>query len=191
MLANTLWIMPEEMKPPEWPRRRKAAALLLVLGIAAFAYFLWVRTESAASHSLARVGQPLPPLPVEVSNTEVDLNNYAAGNRRVIVFYSPSCSTCRRVLPALRPLPAGIRLILVNEAADRNDFRKSDFAGAAFFHDRRRVLAHSFGAAAMPVVLFVDEGGILRDALAGSHEKELIQRKLKEFAVHSGNPAEP
>jgi hypothetical protein len=164
-------------------KRRWIAALGLAAAIVAVGYFLWVRTQSANPDSLVRIDRPLPPFVVASSDAAVDLRTFAAGDRRVIVFYSPSCSVCKEVLPALHPFPSNLRLILVKESLDPNDSDISSLPAAALFHDRWRVLSRALTAASLPTLLFVDGRGVLRDGLVGRHERFMIQRKLKEFAV--------
>ncbi len=53
------------------------------------------------------------------------------------------------------------------------------------FFDRNGVLARSFAMAGLPTILLVDEGGVLRDGLVGAHGRDLVQRRLREFAGRS------
>jgi thiol-disulfide isomerase/thioredoxin len=174
-------------KPPIFSRpwRRFSAALCLVIGTGVAVYLAkWIHFASADPQSLARLDQPLPPLVVDASGVDVDLRKFAAGIRCVIVFYSPSCHVCREILPALQPFPASLRLIMVNESTEPEDPKVTGFPGAALFHDRWRVLSRSFAMPTLPTIIFMDEEGILRDGLVGSHERRFVQQKLKEFAIH-------
>jgi hypothetical protein len=166
--------------------RRIAAGSLLTIGITAAA-FLKIRfyDGSADPQSLACIDQPLPSLIVEASGTAVDIKKIVAGARCIIVFYSPSCRICREVLPTLQPFPDSLRLILINESVDHEDSTLSGFPNAIHFHDRWGVISHSFAIAVLPTILFVDESGILRDAIIGSRGKDSVHKKLKEFAVRS------
>jgi hypothetical protein len=163
--------------------RRFIAALGLAAAIIAAGYFLWIRLQSASPQSQVRINRPLPPLVVASAGAAVDLRTFAAGARRVIVFYSPSCHICKEVLPALQPFPSNLQLIMVRESSDPNDLDVSGFPAAALFHDRWHVLSRAFTAVALPTFLFVDGSGVLRDGLVGRHERLFIQRKLKEFAI--------
>ena len=185
MLGKIPWSSLEEPLQRSLCRRRAIAVLCLVLGISAAVCLMWIHSDPAGPYSLARLDQPLPSLVVDASGVKVDLKKFAEGVRCIIVFYSPSCRICREVLPALRPFPPALRLIMVNEAPDQEGSEISGFPNAALFHDRWRALSRSFAAAALPTILFVDEDGILRDGLAGSHGREFVQQKLKEFAVHT------
>ena len=165
-------------------RRRIAAALCLLIGTSVVAYTkIWVHFRSARAHSVARVGKPLPSLTVEASGIAIDLKECIAGRRSVIVFYSPSCRTCKEELPALLPFPATLRLILVNESRARDSSDILGFSGVPLLNDRWGVLSRSFGIRGIPTMIFVDENGILRDGLVGSHKRTLVQEKLKEFAT--------
>jgi hypothetical protein len=163
--------------------RRFIAALALAGAMIAAGYFLWIRLQSASPQLQVRVDRPLPPLVVASADAAVDLRAFAAGARRVIVFYSPSCRICKEVLPALQPFPSNLRLIMVKESSDPNDTDISGLPVTALFHDRWHVLSRAFTAVALPTFLFVDSGGVLRDGLVGRHEKIFIQQKLKEFAI--------
>jgi hypothetical protein len=166
--------------------RRIAAGSLLAIGIAAAAFLkIQLPDGSADPQSLACIDQPLPSLIVEASGTAVDLKKIVAGAPCVIVFYSPSCRICREVLPTLQPFPDSLRLILINESADHEDSILSGFPNATHFHDRWGVISRSFAIAVLPTILFVDENGILRDAIIGSHGQDFAHKKLKEFAICS------
>jgi thiol-disulfide isomerase/thioredoxin len=164
-------------------RRRLVAGLCLAL-VAVAGGFLRIQSEyaSAGTNSLARIGYPLPSLTVENSDGVVDLNTFVSGTRSIIVFYSPSCKTCKRVLPALRPFPDMLRLILINVSPHEGNPELPVFGGAARFYDRRKILSRSFAAAGLPTILFVDEAGILRDGIVGLYGRGFVQRKLKDFA---------
>jgi hypothetical protein len=173
----------EDSKSTARGMRRFLTASGLAAAIAVAGTFLWIRSQSADPHSQVRRNQPLPPLMVASSGTAVDLRTFAAGARRVIVFYSPSCRRCQELLPSLRPFPSSLRLIMVNVSSDLNDPDISGLRPAALFHDRWHVLSRAFTAVSLPVLLFVDGGGVLRDGLVGRHERFFIQKKLKEFAI--------
>ncbi len=163
-------------------RRRIAAALCLFVGTGiAVSIKLWGRFGSGDPKSLARIGRPLPHLLVEASDVPVDLKEITLGRRSVIVFYSPSCRTCAAELPALRPFPTSLRLVMVSESSSRK-YEGMGFPEALLCYDRWSVLTRSFAAVALPTIVFVDEGGILLDGLVGRHEPGLLQRRLKEFA---------
>jgi hypothetical protein len=170
------------------PLRRVAAAFCLTAVVAA-ATSLLVRNHlrSAQPHLLARIDCPLPSLVVQSSQGKVDLRTFAVGSRCIIVFYSSSCKVCRRALPALQPLPEALRLILVNEAAGPDDSLLKGFPDAVHFHDQWKALKKSFAAASLPVILFVDERGILRDGIFGARTRSLMQQKLRSFAVGSSD----
>jgi len=163
--------------------RRFIAALGLAAAVVAAGYFLWIRLQSANPQSQVRMNRPLPPRVVASADAAVDLRTFAAGARRVIVFYSPACHICKEVLPALQPFPSNLQLIMVRESSDLNGLDISGFPDAALFHDRWHVLSRAFTAVALPTFLFVDGSGVLRDGLVGRHERIFIQQKLKEFAV--------
>ena len=163
-------------------RRRIASAFCLFLGLSV-AVWLRIHFGSAGSQTAARLGEPMPSLTVDDSGAEVDLREFAAGTRSVIVFYSPTCSACRETLPALQPFPATLSLIMVNESRARENPEPPGIPNAAFFYDRWSVLPRSFAIARLPTIIFVDENGILRDGLVGVHVRELVQEKLKGFAA--------
>jgi hypothetical protein len=166
--------------------RRIAAALCLIAAIVA-AIFLRIQLApgSVDTKLLARIGHPLPALIVEGSEGVADLGKLAPGTRSIIVFYSPSCKTCERVLPALQPFPSLLRLILVNESPDEGSEAWSGFPDAVHFYDRQKILSRLFAAPALPTILFVDESGILRDGIVGFYQRAYVQRKLQDFAIHS------
>ncbi len=163
-------------------RRRIKAALFLLMGSGiVLGIKSWTPFGPGDSKTLARIGQPLPPLRVELSGTGVDLRDLTSGRRSVIIFYSPSCQTCRTELPSLKPFPESLLLVMVSES--NSEAREGlELENALLCYDRWGVLTRSFAAAALPTIAFVDEGGILRDGLLGSHEPGLLRRRLKEFA---------
>lgn len=173
---------------PKSKRRIVAALCLVAAAIGAVLLKIKLEAGSAKKNLLIRMDHPLPSLAVEDSDGTVDLKTFVSGTRSVIVFYSPSCRICKKVLPALRPFPDTLRLILVNVSTDQGHSEFSEFQGAARFHDKRRILSKSFAAAAVPTILFVDEAGILRDGIVGLYRRGFVQRKLKMFAAHSYDP---
>ena len=169
----------------KFPQRIAAALCLIAAVVAAVFLRIQLAPGSVDTKLLARIGHPLPALMVEGAEGTLDLGKLASGTRRVIVFYSPSCKTCERVLPALQPFPDPLRLILVNESPDEDSEELSGFPGAAHFYDRQKILSRLFAATALPTILFIDESGILRDGIVGYYERAYIQRKLESFAIHS------
>jgi len=175
---------------PKSKRRVVAALCLAAAVVAAVCLRIQLAPGSADTNLLARIDQPLPSLTVESSEGPVDLNKLVSGTRSVIVFYSPSCKTCTRVLPALQPFPDTLRLILVNESPDEEEEELSGFQDTARFYDKQKILSRFFTAAALPTILFVDEVGILRDGIVGLYGRGFVQRKLKDFAIHSYDRAQ-
>ncbi len=162
-------------------RRVKAALFLFVGSGIVLSFKLWAPFGLGDSRTPARIGQPLPHLRVELSGTAVDLRDVTSGRRSVIVFYSPSCQSCRAELPSLRPFPESLLLVMVSESnSAKNEGLVPD--AALLCCDRWGVLPRSFAAAALPTIVFVDENGTLRDGLLGLHEPGLLQRRLREFA---------
>lgn len=167
------------------PKRRILSGVCLSAAIllAGYARVNWVRTHASSPALIARLGSALPPLPVtDASGRLVDVGKLSVGSRTVIAFYSASCHICQAVLPELRPLPAPLRLILVNEETGKPFHAPEGFETALQFRDSNHVLSRSFPMSGVPTILFVDERGILRDGLVGEHARGLLQRKLKEFA---------
>jgi hypothetical protein len=167
--------------------QRFMAALGLAVAMIAAGYFLWICLQAANANSLARIDRALPSLKVDSLGGAVDLRAVAAGAQRVIVFYSPSCPTCKEVLPGLLPFPPDLRLIMVNESSESNGPEISSLPATALLRDRWHALSHAFTVASLPTLLFVDGNGILRDGLIGRHERLFIQKKLKEFAKPTGS----
>lgn len=167
--------------------KRRIFAALCLAAAAAAAVFLRIQLAPgyADTNLLARIGHPLPALTVENSEGAVNLSRLISGKRSVIVFYSPSCKTCERVLPALQPFPGTLRLILVNESPDEGDKELPGFQDAARFCDRQKSLSRLFAATALPTILFVDESGILRDGIVGFYRHAFVRQKLENFAIHS------
>jgi thioredoxin-related protein len=173
-----------EHSPQPQPRGQRIwAALCLGIGIVAVGCFLQVQIQSSTPKNRVLLNQPLPSMIVEAAGVNTDLKSFVRGLRCLIVFHSPSCQICREMLPALRPFPPELRLILVNESRDRESSEASNFPGAAVFQDRHRILSHSFGATSLPIMLFVDENGVLRNGLTGGHTRNFVQEQLKLFAT--------
>jgi hypothetical protein len=120
---------------------------------------------------------------VDGSGSVVDAGKARSGKKTIIVFYSPSCDVCHSELPNLQPRPVGLGLILIN--VSRVSSEEADISGLqcdAMFYDRDRVFERSFSMPALPTILFVDEQGVLIAALAGAHQRDVVQNKLSEFA---------
>jgi hypothetical protein len=162
--------------------RRILAALCLGIGIVAAGYFLRLQIQSNTQRHNVRLNQPLPAMIVETVGATVDLRSITHGLRCVIVFHSPSCRICREMLPALKPFPPELRLLLVSESHEQESPALSGFPNASVFQDRNRLLARSFGTIALPVMLFVDEYGVLRNGLAGRHQPSFVREQIRLFA---------
>jgi hypothetical protein len=167
-------------------KRRINAALCLVAVITAI-MILSIQVHSSRSHRdlPARINHPLPPLVVQHSQGKVDLNSIISGSRCIIVFYAPSCKACKEILPALRPLPGKLRLIPVSVTPEQEPSLLQSSRDEDRFYDQWGVLSRSFAAASLPVILFVDEKGILRHGIFGSRDPGTLRQKLKDFAAHS------
>jgi hypothetical protein len=167
----------------KFPWRRIWAGLCLALGIAAAVLLaIWTHPGAKAHHMLARINGPMPPIEVEASGAATNLKQLVSGAKHVVVFYSLSCGICREVLPALQPFPSALRLIMISESIPRTNSEMSKFHEADFFYDRWNMLARLFIVSPLPVILLVDEGGIIRDGFVGFHERDWIQQRLNQFA---------
>jgi hypothetical protein len=167
-------------------QRRIAAAVCLTAVIAAI-MLLWIHVDNRQSRTdfPARINYPLPSLVVKHPQGKVDLNSIISGSRCIIVFYAPSCKACKEILPALQPLPGRLRLIPVSVSPEQDFSLLGSSWDVDRFYDQWGVLSRSFAAASLPVILFVDEKGILRHGIFGSREPGTLRQKLKDFASHS------
>ena len=123
----------EHSPQPQSRCRRIWAALCLGIGIVAVGYFLQVQIRSGTPKNRVLLNQPLPSMIVEAAGEDTNLKSFARGLRCVIVFHSPSCRICREMLPALRPFPPELRLILVNESRDQGNSGSIQFPGRGRF----------------------------------------------------------
>lgn len=168
-------------------RRRIVAIGYLLTGVAVVACGQWwVHAHGPNPQSLARIGRRLPSLQVEdASGKTVDLRGLASGGKTIIVFYSPTCDVCKGELPELLPFPRTLRLVMVSESGEQKmeDTLAPRFSLVQTYYDRDGVLKRSFAMAGLPTILFVDASGVLRDGLMGAHARDLVQRKLNEFAA--------
>jgi len=173
-------------------RQRITAAFSLAAVIAAMMLLaIQVRSKRPHGDLLARINHPLPSLVVKNSHEKVDLNSVIAGSRSIIVFYAPSCKVCKEVLPVLQPLPGELRLVPVSVTPERDASVLQSLRDADRFYDRWGVLSRSFAAASLPVILFVDEKGILRHGSFGSREPGALRQKLMDFAAHAQDLSDP
>jgi len=166
-------------------RRRVLSGLCLCAAVltAGYARLNWLHTHASTPALIARLGNVLPPLPVtDASGKLVDVGTVVIGSRSVIAFYSPSCRVCQAVLPELRPFPAALQLVLVNEEAGISFPPHDRFEEALEFRDSNRVFSRSFPMSGLPTILLVDEQGVLRGGLVGEHARGLLRQKLKEFS---------
>ena len=165
-------------------RSRMLAVTVLIVGVlAAAAVVLFIRSHMPRRDSVARIGATLPPLlVVDGSGRTVDAGKAGSGKKTIIVFYSPSCDVCHREFPKLQPFPTALGLMMINVNGPSSE--EVDIDGLhcdATFYDRDRMFERSFSMPALPTILFVDEQGVLIAALAGPHEREVVQNKLSAF----------
>ena len=168
-------------------RRQVAWGLFLLIGIVAAGYakILWFRARTGSPNAVARLGRELPPLPVfDCAGRAVDVAKAARGRKSIIAFYSGSCRTCQELLALLQPIPSGLTLFLIHSRSINSSQNSigPPLAWASVFSDRNDVLSRSFPLAGVPVVLFVDEQGVLRDGLVGRRALYRLRKKLQAFA---------
>ena len=101
------------------------------------------------------------------------------------MFFSPACRICSKELRYLEPFPTGLRLSMVDVGGDGPAEAPKTPAGtdAALYRDRGRAFRRSFPMLGVPLILFVDERGVLRDGVAGPAGRESLQHKLQSFAA--------
>ena len=168
-------------------RRRLVSGMCLLVGLAlaGYAKFHGARVHVTRPNGIAKLQQKLPPLPlVDCAGRPVDLGKAALGRRSVVVFYSKTCHSCQEVLPELSPFPRSLGLIMVDEAEGEAQDRQytAGLETALQLRDPNRVLVRSFPMSGMPTILFLNERGILREALVGTRARGRLQQKLIEFA---------
>ncbi|GEM_PF-1068720 len=166
--------------------RRLLAGSILAAGIIAAGYLLQGEIRSAVRRPPVRLDRPLPPLVVDRGGTDVEMADIIRGKRSVIVFHSPSCRVCREMMPALDPLPPGLRLVLVRSG--KEEARAADGApwGLDACWDRHGDFARAF--VALPTLLFVDERGVLVSGITGRRSREFVRARLERFASGAAPP---
>jgi hypothetical protein len=168
-------------------RRRILAGLGLVVATTLLLRVaLEMRARAPRRDGIARIGQSLPHLPVARRNGQLlDLSAEGAGRKRVIVFFSPACRVCREELPHLEPFPVDLQLLMVDvgDSDSAEALKTPAGADAALYCDRGEAFRRSFPMLGVPLILFVDEQGVLRDGLAGPAGREALQHKLQSFAA--------
>jgi len=166
--------------------RKRVIAVSVLVATALLAAALLVKVRSVAPRTDTRVvlGRPLPSLPVTSPlGSKVDLATIAAGKKRVIAFYSPSCDACQKELPELQPFPENLELVMVKDgSATASDAWTGAMGGGIRYTDNDRILNKAFTMPALPTLLFVDESGTVRDGLIGVHPPEITRGKLQKFA---------
>jgi hypothetical protein len=184
------------IRPAKWPirdsllrvrdRHRILAGLALVIATSLLLRLaLEIRTNAPRRDTVARIGQKLPHLPVVGRNgQDLDLSAEDAGRRRVIVFFSTACPVCRKELPYLEPFPASLRLSMVDVGGNGSAEAPKMPAGAdaALYRDQGSAFRRSFPMLGVPVILFVDERGVLQDGVAGPACREVLQHKIQSLA---------
>jgi len=166
--------------------KRLFSALVLLAGIAVVGgLMLQIRAHAPRPDSVARVGKPLPAILVsDESDHTTDVGRAGLGARTVIVFYSTSCEVCQQEIPKLRPFPASLRLIMVNEDGHSSEeIEKLGLRYTRHFYDRDRVFERLSLNPGLPTILLVDERAVLRKAFVGAHTAEELQGRLAEFAA--------
>jgi hypothetical protein len=171
--------------------KRLAAALALLTGMAVIGgLLLQIRAHVPRTESVARVGRTLPAIPIaDESGQVLDVAKVALGTKTVIVFYSTACDVCQKELPNLRPFPAALRLIMVNEGASSSE--EIDRLGLPYtrhFYDRDRIFERLSLHPGLPTILLVDEQGVLRDALVGAHSADVVRERSTKFAGTGTRP---
>jgi thiol-disulfide isomerase/thioredoxin len=166
--------------------RKRVIAVIVLLAAVALSVALFVKVRSAVPRKDTKVvlGRPLPNLPVtDPLGSKVDLATIAAGKKRVIAFYSPSCDACQKELPELHPFPENLELVMIKDGtATASDAWTGAMAGGVRYTDNDRILNQAFAMPTLPTLLFVDENGTVRDGLIGVHPPEVTRGKLQKFA---------
>jgi thiol-disulfide isomerase/thioredoxin len=128
-------------------------------------------------------GQRVPPVTLrDLDGAEVDLANWL-GQETILLFWSPSCGFCQRVLPELRgwerQRPAGVpRLLLISTgAAEAN--RAMELASPVLLDDAFHT-GRLFGAAGTPSAVLIDREGKVASGVAVGGPAVLALAGIKE-----------
>jgi thiol-disulfide isomerase/thioredoxin len=129
------------------------------------------------------IGQLVPPVTLrDLDGAEVDLANWL-GQETILLFWSPSCGFCQRVLPELRgwerQRPAGVpRLLLISTgAAEAN--RAMELASPVLLDDAFHT-GRLFGAAGTPSAVLIDREGKVASGVAVGGPAVLALAGIKE-----------
>ncbi len=170
-------------------RKRVAAGICLLLGVALFvASIVKTRTATPRKAIVARIGEPLPCLPVvDGSGNRVDATKAAPGRKAMIWFFSPSCQVCQKELVNIQPFPRSLYLIMINVGGTvgLEKFERMASEHGVLYFDRDGTFNRSFPMAGIPVVLLIDEHGVLRAGLVGTRSQSAAQQKIQTFVQSS------
>ena len=155
-------------------KKRIAGSLLLLLILVPVA--LAVRVYRGLPGEPLKVGTPAPRIAADPINGASPLPQ---SGRRVLVFFSPSCSHCRNTLAQLTLLreqhpewfagSSALQWAFIS-IADRDEteaFARGE--SWPIYHDASRAGFNSMGGFALPYVVLLDEEGLVRH----SHKSEV------------------
>lgn len=175
-------------------RKRVAGSLLLLLALTLTAFAVWVFGRLPGEP--LRVGAPAPRIEAAPLNGAVPLPQ---SRRRVLFFFSPSCSHCRSTLAQLEALRvrhpewfAGERSLSWAFISVAGREETDAFAGDGrwpTYHDESRAALKSMGGLALPYVVLVDEGGLVRHAHKGEFARNDLEELLGPFYAGAGAAA--
>jgi hypothetical protein len=175
-------------------RKRVAGSFLLLLVLALSVFAVWVFGRLPGEP--LKVGAPAPRIEVAPLNGAAPLPQ---SGRRVLFFFSPSCSHCRSTLAQLENLRvqhpewfAGERSLswaFISVAGREETDAFAGDRGWPTYHDESRAAIKSMGGLVLPYVVLVDEGGLVRHAHKGEFARNDLEEMLGSFYIGAGADA--
>jgi methylamine dehydrogenase accessory protein MauD len=141
---------------------------VLVLGIARQVGVLHERVAPMGAMTSDRgpaVGEVAPPLPAEtLDGDSIEIGGPSA-RTRLLLFISPSCPVCKKLLPIARSVMHAerIEIILIGDgerAEQRAMIKQFGLEGITYVNSPRLGLAHQVGK--LPYAVLIDADGVVR-----------------------------
>ncbi|MFL6275857.1 MAG: TlpA family protein disulfide reductase [Blastocatellia bacterium] len=138
------------------------------------------------SESAMQIGQPAPPLALpDLNGTLVKLDDFK-GERTLVVFWSPDCTFCEKMVGELKrieasPPPHAPRLLVVSKGSI--EANRAAGLQSSVVLDSEFAVGQRFGASGTPSAVLVDERGLIASEVVSGESGVLALAGLRK-AVH-------
>ncbi|HEX7052293.1 MAG TPA: hypothetical protein VF188_18955 [Longimicrobiales bacterium] len=157
----------------------------LVVACFVLVYRGWAGAQTAAAAVAIEVGSQFPAIVLEGPDGRTVEGPAAVGENAAVLVVHPGCGHCHTMLESLLALRHGteaiggarVVAISVGDSAQTSRLR-GRYPAVEMYRDRGAELVRRFGLTAVPILILVDQRGIVRDVASGWQGDERLREHL-------------